>query len=196
MASRSSTVMARLGSSGPAHSGTGAGTVEGEPALLDQGGDHRLEHRLGHRPAEQGRVRADDFGRPVEVLEPAPVALGHQPPPVHDDDGEGAGQGARLVEHRLEQGLEVDPGRRVALGPAVGRPRGALGLGREGDERPGARAWSVGVRHGPKCGPPAASATPSASSAPVPARAVPPGASWRGAGPPSPGGPPLRFGPV
>ena len=114
--------------------GHGGGGVEVHLAVADQQADHRLQHRLGHRPAEQRRLGRHRCRRPVEVLERALVALGDEPPAVHHDDGERPGERPVVVEGLVEQRGQVDTRRECALGPALGGPAHADGLGWQRDE--------------------------------------------------------------
>ena len=77
MASSWRSVMAWRGSPGVGPLGHGGRRVEVEPAVADEEADHGVQHGLGHRPAEQRRLRRHRRGRAVEVLERALVALGH-----------------------------------------------------------------------------------------------------------------------
>ena len=108
--------------------------IEVEPALADEQSDHRVQHRLGDRPAEQRRVGGHPRRRAVEVLQCALVALDDEPPAVHDEDGEGLGHGPLVVEDVVEQRRQVDAGREIAQGPVPGRPVQAGGLRRQRDE--------------------------------------------------------------
>ena len=72
MASRWRSVMACRGSSGSDHSGTPAGASRSSTPVTDQQADDGVQHRLGHRPAEQAGLRRHRIGRPVEVLRAGP----------------------------------------------------------------------------------------------------------------------------
>ncbi len=60
--------------------------VERQPSLPHQHADAGVQHRLGHRPRQQGRVRLDGLRRPVEVRQRTAVAVEEQPSSLHDRD--------------------------------------------------------------------------------------------------------------
>ena len=68
------------------------------------------------------------------MLQRALVALGHEAPAVDDEDGEGPGQRATVVEDLVEQWVEVHAARHFARRPLLGRPVHAGGLRRQRDE--------------------------------------------------------------
>ena len=127
--------MARRGSPGSDHSGHGGRRIEVEPALPDEQAHRGVQHRLGHGPAEQRRLRRDRGRRLVEVLERAGVALGDEPPALHHHHGEGGGQRSVGVEDLVEQWRQRDAVGHAALGPGLGRPGHARRLAGQRDER-------------------------------------------------------------
>jgi hypothetical protein len=81
---------------------------EVDEAVPDEQSDDGVQHRLGHRPAEQPGLARHRLGGPVEVLEPAPVALGHDPAAMDHDDGVGGGEWPVVVAHLIQQRVERD----------------------------------------------------------------------------------------
>ena len=124
--------VARVVAGGPL--GHRSGGIEVEPPVADEQADHGVEHRLGHRPAQQRCVGGHPRRRTVEVLQRSLVALDDDAPAVHDDDGEGLGHRPVVGEDVVEQRRQIDPGRELARGPLLGRPFHAGGLRRQRDQ--------------------------------------------------------------
>ncbi len=108
--------------------------VQVQSAVADEHADDRVQHGLGHRPAEQRRCRGHGRGRAVEMLEHALVALGYDFAAVHDQHAEGRGQRAVVVKHFVEQWAYVDAGRERTLGPGLSRPGDPCRLAGECDQ--------------------------------------------------------------
>ena len=122
----------RVAGSGPL--GHGGRRVEVEAAVPHEKAHDRVQHGLGHGPAEQRGVAGHGCRRPVEVLQRAVVALGHDTAARHDQHGEGRGQWPLVVEHLVEQRLQVHRNGQRALRPFFCRPRHPGRLRRQRDE--------------------------------------------------------------
>ncbi len=68
------------------------------------------------------------------MLERPLVALCHDPTALHHDHGERLGERPVDVEGLVEQRVQVDTTRKLALGPALSGPVHAGGLGRQRDQ--------------------------------------------------------------